>query len=764
MKRRKVLKLLSLTSGSLPLSHLGLMNPNMGAEKKPDDKILIELEKLRGEPPAYAEVRVERGGPRLFLNGKEVYPLLALSTGLLKTASAFKEAGINLLAPLIGLRAAWLGPEKYDWTILDKYLARLLSLNPDAYFMLRLHLNTPVWWKDSHPTEIIKYGLPFEPEKYNIDLTAGEGGYPWGLGQDVYEVSWASKIWREDTGNLVRAYLEHIENSPLRSRIFGYQPTTGWTGEWGYFGPHYLPDYSSPMQDLCGAIPDAESRINTTYGLLRNPEKEKHVIDFYRCYHDIRAEVILYFARIIKQETDRRLLCGVFYTYLLENVIMQEIGHLAPEKILHSKDIDFIVSPYSYLHTNHPEQKRWTSDIYDDAGNWLGRARGVGGDGAYRVLFESLRRYNKLFIVEMDSSTYLESKPYTEGGSGHETIEGTRRILQRDLGKMFATGCGGWLFDFGTIRGGTGWYTSKPIIDEINRFVKLGKRRLTLDIGSVSQIAAVYDAKSFFVTQHWKTAAPYKGMGCYYIDYINHWFLACQMRTFSRIGAPVDFLYCFDLTKKDVEKYQLIFMPNVFYLTSEEVTSLRNILKDSNTTVVWYYAPGFVAMEKLDLNQMERLTGFNFKVIEQPGPMMIRSNIKEDAHKIEMEFGVKKQQYPRFSVIDNDRHTLGYWVDNDEVAFAMKEFDGWTSVYVGAAPLPVEILRWLAIKSNADIWCDKPDIINATIDAVMIVATEKGDRILRLPKPMVSIDGGQAAVEHFLSMDLGEVKIFTTES
>jgi len=607
---------------------------------------------------------------------------------------------------------------------------------------------------------MIQYGLPYDEKNYKINPPMRDGGHRWGLGLEHWEASWASKAWQEDTGKMIQAFVEHFDNSPLRSRMMGYQPTTGFTGEWGYFGPHSLPDYSKPMQNVCGKIPDTESRLNNTYGLLRDPAKEKDVIEFYRKFHDLHADVICYFAKAIKEASQRKILCGVFYAYLLENVIMQEIGNLASEPVLKSPHIDYIVSPYSYLHTNKPDRPRWTSDIYDDADNWLGRARGVGGDGAYRVLYESIRKHQKLFIVEMDPSTYLEKKqPYSEGGSGHETVEGTLKILQRDLGQMFVPGCGGWLYDFGPIRGGVGWYSSKPIINEIKKFVKLGEKRKYLDISSVAEMAAVYDAKSFFVTQHWTKTSPYVGLGCMYIDYFNHWFLAGQLRTFHRMGAPMNYLFRSDLTREDSKRYKLLFMPNLFYLTGDEVTLLRTILKDSGTTVVWYYAPGFVTPKKLDLKQMERLTGFYFNIIEEPGPLMIDSKI--DKAGIEMKFGVNKPQYPRFSVTDKNVEVFGHWTDRKEVAFAMKEFDGWKSIYLGAAPLPIEILRWLAEQADVRIWCSKPDIVYATLDAVMIVATEKGERELKFTEPMLSTEGGNFAKIYRLDMEFGGVRIFT---
>jgi hypothetical protein len=194
---------------------------------------------------------------------------------------------------------------------------------------------------------------------------------------------------------------------------------------------------------------------------------------------------------------------------------------------------------------------------------------------------------------------------------------------------------------------------------------------------------------------------------------------------------------------------------NLFYLSAGEVAYLRRILRDSGTTVVWYFAPGFVTPEKLDLAQMETLTGFRFNLITEPGPMLIQARFDDD-----LQFGVKSPQYPRFGVNDEDAMELGYWVDCHKVAFAYKEVEGWHSVYVGAAPLPVEILRWLALRAGAELWSTQPDIVMATQDAAMIVATSEGERTFTLPKPMAALDGEEMRQAYNLNMEIGEVRIF----
>lgn len=122
-----------------------------------------EIEKLIGEAPAVSTIKTERGTPRLFVNGKKVYPLLAWSWGLVESAPIFKQAGINLLHPILGLNAAWPEPGTYEWSEFDDLFARLLAQNPQAYFLPRVLLDVPDWWKEKNPSELIQCALPLSP-------------------------------------------------------------------------------------------------------------------------------------------------------------------------------------------------------------------------------------------------------------------------------------------------------------------------------------------------------------------------------------------------------------------------------------------------------------------------------------------------------------------------------------------------------------------------------------------------------------------------
>ena len=726
-------------------------------------------------------IRNINGAPELVINNQSVYPLLAWSWSFKKSGQVFKELNIHLLHPVFGMNKAWENPDHYNFTAFETLLKNLLKTDPNALFLPRILFDVPLWWKEKYPHELIKCALPTKPKddrQYRPVRENKEGGWLWGI--QTQEPSFASNQWQGDMLTLFSSFLEHFESSDYADRIIGYQIGAGIYGEWHYFLSEFVPDFSDAMKEKIGYVPTLEKRLYTSCGLFRDPAQETEVIQYYKKFHkEICAGTIIKLARLLKEKTKNRVLCGVFYGYQLENVWMHDGGHLAPEIILNCPDIDFLASPYSYQTTNKPDKPAWEHDVYDDADNWLGRSRGVAGDGGYRVLLESLKRHNKMYFVELDASTYLQKWPqspnepdihdidrefYKIGGTGCDTREGTLKILKRDMAQQFVKGNGGWLFDFGpAVSLNKSWFDEKSIKKLLTLFIKTGQFIKTRNLSSCSEIAAIYDAKSYFVTRYWQAETPFK-KGSHNMDFFSHWYMDAQVRAIHRIGAPVDFMYRFDLGKSDMKKYQLLLMINHFYMDEHEINHIHNMLENSQTTVVWYYAPGFVHPNGINLEQMQKLTGFSFSVNNNPKSLFIRPAIQSYTENIPSLFGIDEQRAPRFSVINSDCTILGVWQDDNSIAFAKKQMNGWTSVYVGTAPVPVEVLRWLAGEASVNLWSDRADQVAGTEDAIMIVATSSGKRSLILHKPMVELQGNKLAQQHDLNMEMGDVYVFLEKS
>ena len=162
------------------------------------------------------------------------------------------------------------------------------------------------------------------------------------------------------------------------------------------------------------------------------------------------------------------------------------------------------------------------------------------------------------------------------GGLGSESVEGSLRILRRDIGGVLANGVGGWLLDFGPLnKAPEGWYSGEPIIKEIRGLMELCAHRPALDIRSEGEMCVLYDQQSFTATAHWLAGQPWEQYGIKSSDYFNHWFVNTQTRSMLRIGAPLNALFRFDLTRNDVQRYKMIFAVNAFLMSAEETRRMR---------------------------------------------------------------------------------------------------------------------------------------------------------------------------------------------
>ena len=794
MKRRRFVKLSSTSSAALALTPGLLRWDGQPIEGVSASQARAALDALRGEAPCRAEVRLERGGPRLFINDEETLPIWGLSISLLETVDNFNGMGMELLQPQMGMASAWTGPGQYDFTALEEYLGQVLALAPNAFFFPRVQLLTPPWWKEAHPEETIAYGSSVPARNWDgwrtrpEDSPMREGFHHFtNFYNEAWEASHASEVWRRDTGNMLRALVEFIDQSPLASRMMGYFFVHGTTEEWNSPGDDFWPGYEAPMQRTAGPVPPPRDRMNSSFGLLRDPAKEDHVIRFYRRFHEVRAETVAHMARSVKEASSRPVVVGTFFGYLMENPRIQESGHLAPSAVLESPHIDAVACPYTYTATNDPAKQRWESDLYDGADNWVGRARGVGGDGAYRTMVESYRRRGKLYISEIDPGSYRhQARSWKEiGGSGSMSPEGTVNILRRDFGNVLGAASGAWLYDFGPYNWSDygedastpgGWYGSPEIIEAVGDVIRLMRARMATDISSVAKIAVAGDPEGFLVSRHWMHDTPWPGQGIRYTDLVNHWFFNAQSRAMYRGGQPVDLLYRDDLTAEDFRRYRLVLVPNSFMLTPKQVNELHARLRGSGATVLWTYAPGLLTPSSVDLAQMERLTGFSFTQVDKPGPMLIDAAMEGVG---DQSFGMKSPDYfsPRFVVTGDGFETLGTWQDLQQPAFVRRQMDGWTSIYVGAPPIPAECLRQLATDAGAPPWTDRTAIVNGCRAGAMVVCTDPGTPFgaptgdterpkagpltIQFPFPLRAEEGGPSQREHTLDLAFGDVRLFT---
>jgi len=142
--------------------------------------------------------------------------------------------------------------------------------------------------------------------------------------------------------------------------------------------------------------------------------------------------------------------------------------------------------------------------------------------------------------------------------------------------------------------------------------------------------------------------------------------------------------------------------------------------------------------------------------IQFQGLMLIDSNVAEQ----EPVFGIDQRESPRLVVVDDRAEILGTWSGTRDPAFARTSSNGMTSVFVGCAPIPIETVRRLCLDAGVRLWSTRPDVVVASRDWAMVVATSEGDRTVQLHRPLRSLDDGSVVAEFGMYARRGEVRLF----
>jgi hypothetical protein len=611
-------------------------------------------------------------------------------------------------------------------------LQRLLDADPEAFFLLRVGLETigegMRWWRELHPEEL----------------------EVWGDGQTDTQ-SYASLVWREEATAFLRELIAYLRSIPEGERVIGYQPAAGHSGEWVKESAmeNHATDYSLPMlrafrswlarkyghlyalreawKDTqvmfhTAEIPSPVEQETASIFHFRDPSRERKTLDYYEFLADLVAEDVIHFCRTIKETTECEALAGVFYGYLMElawsngwfnqrhdmeHPAYQRSGHLALTKVLASPYVDFLASPYSY------------------------GFRGLGGDGTFMSVTESIRRHGILYFCEEDTRTYL-FPPHSRYGQAKDLPE-TVSILTRNFGNVLTHASGAWWADWHTAAGSP--YRDPELMALIQRFMHLGERSLDLDRSPMADVAVIVDEESFFHER-----------------LINHldWPLVYRQRHggLARMGLPYDLYLLSDLERlpKDYKCYLFL---NTFRLDDAEREVVKQVVRRegracperSRRVAVWMFASGLIHHD-VSARNMEDLTGLRFgldwtewglNLLVTGFDHPLTRDLPAHTH-----WGTDFHVGPIPYVDDPDATVLGtlvYTQGSGMPGMAVKAFDGWTSIYVGAPNVPSTVLRSLAAYAGAHVFCYSDDVLHASRHFLALHTTKAEEKRLFLPYP-----------------------------
>lgn len=470
--------------------------------------------------PIEAKVENRDGRPRLMINGVEQIPLLYGLTDApgsrwtweempARNIAVFASNGVRLFLADIWFEQMIGEDDRLDVTLARRQVAGVLAQCPEAAVMLRLHVNAPQWWLDRHPDECVGYAdTEPVPER------------PWSLqrplAQDVSaarRASFSSQLWLNWATGHLQAFCRELAASAEGAAVFGIQISNGVYGEWHQFGfIHHDPDTGPTSQAAFRnwvwqnhadeaalaaawgqpglawseiAVPDSAAREVADLGILRDPQRRRAVIDYFRFQHEQLADVIIHLAAVVRRSWPRAILTAAFFGYFY-NLFGRHAagGHLALDRLLASTDIDCLCGPQSY---DPP-------------------ARRMGGTGHGRGMIDPVRRAGKLWLDEMDQATTVSGCPWDP--ESITTLDDDIAVHIRNIMQPVIRGAGAWWYDFGmtagtpeAVRYGTmGWWDHPRLQADVNRIIALVGERLTRPYVRPADVLVVHDAWAFVHT------------------------------------------------------------------------------------------------------------------------------------------------------------------------------------------------------------------------------------------------------------------------
>ena len=204
-------------------------------------------------------------------------------------------------------------------------------------------------------------------------------------------------------------------------------------------------------------------------------------MDSYQFHAEILADDISYFCKVVKDNTNREWLAGVFYGYN-NSITDPRFGHGAFKKVLECKDVDFIASPNEYN-------------------------RVIGEDWPPQLSVQTVLLHGKMLFAENDTRTCLttllkekssEIAPKGEYESGvwigPEDIQTSLSFLWKNAGRMLAFGYGGWWFDMWG-----GWFSNPKMLKIFKLTNEFYKFPLIKDSLMAPEICVVEDEQLCFM-------------------------------------------------------------------------------------------------------------------------------------------------------------------------------------------------------------------------------------------------------------------------
>ena len=593
-----------------------------------------------------------------------------------------RDAGVRLIT--YAAPNCWTPPEKpIDWLPLDSLCRQIIAVNPKVLLVPRVEANAPDWWMQRHPEARMVY----------------DGNKP----ENISCVS--NRTYRAD----VCAHLEKIGRHLLETfpeNFAGIHPCGQNTGEWFYADAWKLPlsgydpatkaafkqwlkAHGDPQADTAEPPPANERRAHPD-GMLRDPARQRRLIDFARFQQQEMAEHIAAMAAACRKGTDGSKLVLFFYGYLFEVSALPTgaatSGHYALSSLLKSKDIDILCSPISYTDRE-----------------WIGTA-------ASMTAAESVRHAGILWLNEDDTRTFLDPRKdahVQEGGL--VDVEQTQQMMLRNTAQASLRGFGTWWMDLPA----QGWFNDARIWEEMRRLAPVDKAMLSRAAPFTPEIAAIVDEDSMC---HLPGGS----------EPVANELVYNSRAALGRAGAPYGQYLLDDALSGAIAAKLQIFI-SAWALSPERRAALA-AGRTPGATRVWCYAPGYLFPDRADVAGIKDLTGFEAALASVPTAEVTPTEAGRKLG-LTVSWGPKVPIRPLFRVTATADETLATFADGS-AAVALHRSDAGNDVFVGVPKLTPELVRALAKLAGVHLFTEGNATIWAAEGYISLQAHESGPLVI----------------------------------
>lgn len=692
----------------------------------------VVIGSVRVRPPTVpeyspkVEIRHYNGLPTLFINNRPnpYMHYIELRNSPVRIGN-MRDAGVHIFQ-MDAREIGWQGPDQFDYTEWDARVIELLSCDPDAWIMPSFTFDGrhQRWWVDAHPEEL---------------CVNAEGSTSVGIYHSAGTItSLASQLWRKDSGEALRKFVNHCRSMPYSTRIIGYHPASGVSWEWQHWGSvgDFPPtDYSEPMRNEFEqwtrrefdddieavraawsipeltwetiVVPPVSVRDGADHMLFRVPADNRYVIDFYRFYQDVMVDGILHYFGIVKDATNGEGIVGTYYGYTLTMLggarRAGDSGHYALHRLLESDLCDFLVSPFDYSN------------------------RAVGQTYQIMSAVGSVLAHDKLFVMQADLRTHLVTRPEQRVHGAPDGLAGTVSQLERAFASCAAKGLACQWYDFSN-----GWISRDPRQSQvIKRLREVADRWLEWDRAP--------DPRGIAVIVDEDTPA------CYLSHHIQamYWLVYRQKEVFERVGAPWNVYLLDDLVEGRVPEARCYFFVNTFHMTEVARNYINANLKSDGRTLVWMYAPGYIGADDLDVARIGEMTGMEMTEVEEMRPWRLAPSADHHftagltaADIVQPNIDIGPVFYPSGDEIE----VAGMWEGSDLPALAVRRFDDWTSVYSATPLLSPKLVKRIAEDAGVAVRVAGVEPSYVSRNMIGLHSAVARTETLRFTEPMRVID------------------------